>query len=231
MILIKSVLYRIFASVITAFIAFVFTGNLQLSFGIGIFEFISKIFAYYLYEKLWNKLIEIVKIKQYRNSCYKFNKNGIVILVTGLNCSGKTTIAKELTNYIKNSILLDGDAIRNSINYDLSFSDNDIKTNLTKVSKLANLLTDQGYNVIISCIAKNKNNRQFIKEILKTNNYFEVYTFCDEKTLLKRQKLLHKNTKVIQTNYEESEYNIIKIDTTKNLKDNIKKILCLISKD
>lgn len=228
MLLIKSILYRIFASTITSFIAFIFTGNLQLSFGIGIFEFISKIFTYYVYEKIWNKLIDLIKIKQYRNNCYKFNKEGIVILVTGLNCSGKTTIAKELKNNIKNSILLDGDAVRNSINYDLGFSANDIKTNLTKVSKLANLLTDQGYNVIISCIAKNRNDRLFIKEILTTKNYFEIYTYCDEKTLKERQKILHKNTKVIQTNYEESEYNIIKVDTTKNLKNNIKKLLCLL---
>lgn len=57
MIFLKSIIYRIFASSLTAFIAFILTGNLTISFGIGIFEFVSKVFAYYVFEKLWNKLI------------------------------------------------------------------------------------------------------------------------------------------------------------------------------
>lgn len=46
----------------------------------------------------------------------------MVILISGLNCSGKTSLAKELVKKIPNSIMLDGDAIRTSINYDLGFS-------------------------------------------------------------------------------------------------------------
>lgn len=51
--ILKSFLYRIFATCGTIVIAFIFTRNVKISFGIGIFEFISKIILYYVYERLW----------------------------------------------------------------------------------------------------------------------------------------------------------------------------------
>lgn len=51
--LIKSLLYRFFATCGTIVIAFIFTQNVKVSFGIGIFEFISKIILYYSYERIW----------------------------------------------------------------------------------------------------------------------------------------------------------------------------------
>ena len=229
MILLKSIIYRIFASGITSLIAFAMTGSLTISLGIGIFEFCSKIFAYYVFEKLWNKALKLMEIKSYRQECFKFNKNGSVILISGLNCSGKTTIAKELIRHIPNAILLDGDAIRNSINYDVGFSDNDIHTNLTKVANLANLLNDQGYNVVISCISRKKNDRLFMRQIFKSKNVYEIYVKCNEKDLKKRQSILHPNTKVIQTDYERSDYDVIEVNTSVYSPSKcVEKILCSI---
>ena len=51
--ILKSLFYRIFATCGTIVIAFIFTRDVKISFGIGIFEFISKIILYYIYERLW----------------------------------------------------------------------------------------------------------------------------------------------------------------------------------
>jgi len=215
-------------------IAYVFTGNFTISFGIGVFEFFSKVFAYYAFEKIWNKLTSLLASRHYSQECYKLGKkSGIAILISGLNCSGKTTLAKELVKSIPNCILLDGDAMRQSINYDLGFSDNDIHTNLTKISNLTNVLIDQGFNVIISCISKKKNDREFMKERLNASKYIEVHTFCDEEILRKRQEAIHPDAKVIQTGYEKSDYEVIEVDTGKNdASKSAKEVLsCLTLKD
>lgn len=51
--LIKGLLYRIFGTICTILISFVFTGSLKISLGIGLVEVFSKIILYYFYERLW----------------------------------------------------------------------------------------------------------------------------------------------------------------------------------
>ena len=226
--LLKSSIYRIFASCVTSLITFIFTGSWSISILVGITEFISKIGAYFIFEELWKKTTELFfNSEKYRKNCNKFNKSGSVFWISGLNCAGKTTVAKELTKYVVNSVLLDGDAVRESINYDLGFTKEDIRTNLTKIANLANLLNDQGFNVIVSCISKNKNDRLFVKEKLNTDNYHEVYVHCSEEVRQKRLKKLHPDTKILQTDYEKSDYDVIEVDTTSdNIEKITEKILC-----
>ena len=51
--LLKSILYRIFATLATFLIALTFTHDYRISLSIGILELTSKIILYYLYERLW----------------------------------------------------------------------------------------------------------------------------------------------------------------------------------
>ncbi len=51
--LIKGTLYRIFGTICTILISFIFTGSIKISLGIGIVEVFSKILLYYFYERLW----------------------------------------------------------------------------------------------------------------------------------------------------------------------------------
>lgn len=53
----KSVLYRIYSSLITFLISFVVTDNVSVGFYIGLGDFIVKIFTYYVYEFIWDKSI------------------------------------------------------------------------------------------------------------------------------------------------------------------------------
>lgn len=153
----------------------------------------------------------------YRNTCYRFDKNGKCIWFTGLQCSGKTTLAKhfiEMYNDNNNYILLDGDAIRKSINYDLSFDQYSITTNVTKIANLAKVLMDQGYNVIVSCVSKYKSDRALAKAIIGNENYFEVFCNCDNKVLNERRSKVHFDTPILFNTYEQSDYSVFEVNTT-----------------
>lgn len=151
----------------------------------------------------------------YHQNCYKFGKynKSNCFWFTGLQCSGKTTIAKKFCEFVPNSILLDGDAIRTAINYDLGFSKDDVSKNLLKVSNLCRLLMDQGYNVLVSCVSKFKDDRRRAKEIIG-DKYKEIYVFCNSNDLLQRRNLLHKNTKVLFDDYEYSDYDVYTLNTS-----------------
>ena len=49
----KTISFRFFATIITIMIVFAFTGELLLSFGIGVVEIISKTILYYWHERIW----------------------------------------------------------------------------------------------------------------------------------------------------------------------------------
>lgn len=53
LLIVKSVVYRIWGTLTTILISFMFTGSFKLSLGIGAVEVVSKIVLYYLYEKIW----------------------------------------------------------------------------------------------------------------------------------------------------------------------------------
>ena len=77
--------------------------------------------------------------------------------LTGLPCSGKTTIAnrlhEELINHGYQSVTLDGDDIRSKLNEDLGFSDKDREENLRRVAHTAQLFNDKGNIVIASFVS------------------------------------------------------------------------------
>lgn len=51
--LIKGILYRIFGTISTILISFLFTRSIHISLGIGFVEVVSKILLYYIYERVW----------------------------------------------------------------------------------------------------------------------------------------------------------------------------------
>jgi uncharacterized membrane protein len=52
--LIKSIVYRLFGTIATFFIALFFTGEFLISSGIAISELVIKTALYYFYERFWN---------------------------------------------------------------------------------------------------------------------------------------------------------------------------------
>jgi uncharacterized membrane protein len=51
--LLKSVSYRVFASIVTAVLIFSFTGRLLLAVGLGVLDSVVKILVFFLHERMW----------------------------------------------------------------------------------------------------------------------------------------------------------------------------------
>jgi adenylylsulfate kinase-like enzyme len=79
-----------------------------------------------------------------------------VICICGKSGSGKTykanQIKKEYQIQNVNPVILDGDAIRKYVNYDLTYSDEDRRINNEIVANIAEMLYHQGHYVIISTV-------------------------------------------------------------------------------
>ena len=52
----KSVSYRVFASIVTALLIFSFTGKLLLAVGLGVLDSVVKILVFFLHERVWSTI-------------------------------------------------------------------------------------------------------------------------------------------------------------------------------
>lgn len=105
----------------------------------------------------------------------------MVIWLTGLPCSGKTTISLELERYFHKKCLpiqrLDGDIVRETISKDLGFSKEDRDKNIERISYVAQMLSDNGVNVIVAFVSPYMKMRDFARSVC--SNFIEVYVQCD----------------------------------------------------
>ena len=109
-------------------------------------------------------------------------KNGLVIWLTGLPCSGKTTLAKEIEKYFQIKQLpiqrLDGDVVRKTISCDLGFSKKDRDTNIKRMAYLAQMLAHHGIHVVSAFISPYQEMRDFARSLQE--NFVEIYVQCDK---------------------------------------------------
>lgn len=107
------------------------------------------------------------------------NQKPLVIWFTGLPGSGKSTIANILDQRFyaveKHTILLDGDNVRQGLNKDLGFSDEDRVENIRRISELSKLATDSGLIVIASFISPFKAERNLARSLVAEGEFIEVY--------------------------------------------------------
>lgn len=154
-----------------------------------------------------------------------------IFWLTGLPCSGKTTIAKELARNIHAEIL-DGDDIRKIIK-NVDFSHEGRKNHMLSVAEFAFILSKYN-NVVVSLVSPIKDVREEIKK--RYPNLTEIYIYADIDTCKKRDvKGMYKkaiageikNFTGIDGVYQEPDINLTTtVDTTKmNVQDCIKKIL------
>jgi adenylyl-sulfate kinase len=128
------------------------------------------------------------------------------IWLTGLPCSGKTTIANNLQTKLSSrgipSLNLDGDILRSSINSDLGFDVDSRNEAMRRVAYLSKLICSQEITAIVSVISPLKQHRTFAKELFKNNNnFFEIYLSTDIYECEKRD---------VKGMYKKARYNIIK---------------------
>ncbi|MCX6536127.1 MAG: adenylyl-sulfate kinase [Actinobacteria bacterium] len=105
----------------------------------------------------------------------------MVLWITGLSASGKTTIGRAFLEITKDSgaqkVFLDGDSVREMFGGDLGYDENSRIKHIQRVQRLAKFLTDQGIDVVVAALYSNQ-------EILAENRklfdkYFEVYLKAD----------------------------------------------------
>ena len=169
---------------------------------------------------------------------------GVVIWLTGLSGSGKSTIAVELqAQLFENNaqvFILDGDNIRHGLNKDLGFSPEDREENIRRIGEVAKLFTDAGMIAITSFISPYRKDRDANRELLPEGEFIEVYVKAPLDVCEKRDpKGLYKKARAgvipeftgISAPYEESEDPEIIIDTDKlSVEESANKIIDYLRK-
>lgn len=106
------------------------------------------------------------------------NQKGLVVWMTGLSGSGKTTIAVALEKMLaRNNVLtqvLDGDNIRSGINNNLGFTEEDRKENIRRIAEVSKLFVNCGIVTLNCFVSPTKDIRQQAKIILG-EDMFEVF--------------------------------------------------------
>ncbi|RLF44464.1 MAG: adenylyl-sulfate kinase [Thermoplasmata archaeon] len=101
---------------------------------------------------------------------------GVTVWFTGLPCSGKTTIAREVKRRLEEKgidvELLDGDTVRDYIR-NKDFSKEGRNKHLRYIALMAKLLSKRGVIVLCSFVSPYRENRDFAREI--NENFIEVY--------------------------------------------------------
>lgn len=102
---------------------------------------------------------------------------GVVLWLTGLSGSGKTTIARMVEKELRARDclveVLDGDVVRNHLSQGLGYSKEDRDTNVCRIGFVANLLSRNGVVVIVAAISPYRDIRNEIRR--STTNFVEVY--------------------------------------------------------
>lgn len=199
--LIKGVSWRVIGTIDTLFVAFIITGDTVISLSIGGVEIFTKIFLYYLHERLWSRISEqlwkktqrlfsFITFKNYVFSSEEWLVNridrekknehkGCVIWMTGLSGAGKTTIATHLEKKLfeegYSSKILDGDVLRSGINADLAFSDNDRKENIRRTAEIAKIFAETGFFAIVSLITPKEEFRALARQIIGEEDFHLIY--------------------------------------------------------
>ena len=120
----------------------------------------------------------------------------MVIWITGLSASGKTTLSrayeKKYKNKFPNLVLLDGDLIRDLYGNDLGFKKSDRILQIKRLQSIALFLEKQSIIVIVAALYSDHNLLEMNRKLF--DDYFEIYLKADVAQLQKREfKDLYKN--------------------------------------
>lgn len=113
---------------------------------------------------------------------------GFTLWFTGLSGAGKTTLAVQVRDILKESgykvELLDGDVVRTNLSKGLGFSKEDRDTNIKRIGFVCHLLSRNNVIAIASAISPYRDVRDGIRE--QIGDFVEVYVKCPLEVLVER---------------------------------------------
>lgn len=169
-------------------------------------------------------------------------QKGMMVWMTGLSGSGKSTVAlgveRELHKRGLLCRLLDGDNIRDGINRGLGFSPEDRRENIRRIAEVGKLMVDTGIITLACFVSPTEEIREMARNIIGEKDFFEVYlctplSECerrDVKGLYARARRGEvKEFTGISAPFEAPEHPALAIDTTTTpLQENVMKVVEMI---
>lgn len=167
----------------------------------------------------------------------------MTLWLTGLPCSGKTTLGKRLKDELDRAgyrtMHLDGDDLRGALNQDLGFSPEDRKENLRRAAHVARLFNQNDTFVIASFVSPTDELREMAREII--GNLKLVYLKCDLSVCEERDtKGMYKRARLneipeftgVSAPFEEPKDPYLIVDTQhKNVEECVKEVLEALDSD
>jgi adenylylsulfate kinase len=163
--ILKAISWRTWATITTAIIVFIFTGEFALAVTVGFLEVFAKMGLYFFHERLWHKI--------------RYGKKEIpsfILWFTGLPSSGKKNVAdKVYQELLKNNLKverLDSLDVR-PLFPETGFAPTDVDSHVKRAGHLCAMLEKNGVIVVASFVSPYGKSRRFAREV--SNNFVEVY--------------------------------------------------------
>ena len=171
-------------------------------------------------------------------------QHSVMIWLTGLSGSGKSTIAIALERELHSRgimcRILDGDNIRSGINNNLGFTAEDRMENIRRIAEISKLFVDTGIVTIAAFISPDAAMRKLACDIIGREDFIEIYVntpleVCEERDVkglyAKARKGDIKNFTGISAPFEAPAHPDLCLDTSVlSLKECVDRLLDLILK-
>ncbi|MCF8415600.1 MAG: adenylyl-sulfate kinase [Crocinitomicaceae bacterium] len=171
----------------------------------------------------------------------QFGHSSLVVWLTGLSGSGKSTIADHLEQHLfKKGIHtanLDGDLLRTGLNKDLGFSEEDRSENIRRIAEISKILSNNGLVVIAAFVSPFSKDRNLVKKTVGEENFIEIFVQtsieeCERRDVKglysKARKGELKNFTGIDSPYENPINPDLIIDTEKTSIEDSVQLLCTL---
>ena len=207
----KAVSWRTWATVTTAVIVFIFTGQFALAITIGFLEVFAKMGLYFFHERMWQRI--------------RFGKKEIpsfVLWFTGLPASGKKAMADKVYEQLKKDGLraerIDSQDVR-PLFPETGFTREEVDRHVKRCGHLAAMLEKNGVIVVASFVSPYRESRQFVRSMAR--NFVEVHLkttveACERRDALGRYRKARQgvfsNFPGIDVPYEETDRPELTID-------------------
>ena len=169
-------------------------------------------------------------------------QRGVMLWLTGLSGSGKSTIAIALERELhKRGLLcriLDGDNIRSGINNNLGFSAEDRVENIRRIAEIGKLFVDTGIITIAAFISPSNELRQMATRIIGEGDFLEIYVStpleeCEKRDVkglyAKARRGEIRNFTGISAPFEAPEHPVLSLDTSRlSLEESVNTLLELV---